>query len=71
MTHLLLPVASAFLAAPYASGKRDSLPERGGGLPILFLLFCIACAALSVVELLWPPAAAAVLAVETVVFPQL
>ena len=69
MTHLLLPYASAFLAAP--SGKWDRLPERSGGLPLLFLVFCLACAALSVVELLWPPAATAVLTFETVIIPQL
>ena len=71
MTHLLLPVASAFLAAPHVSGRRDSLPERDDGLPVLFLLFCVACAALSALEALWPSMAVAVSTIETVIVPQL
>ncbi len=71
MTHLLLPVASAFLAAPNASGRRGSLPERSDGLPVLFLLFCIACAAISILETFWPAVAVAVSAIEAVIVPQL
>ena len=72
MTHLLLlPVASAFLATPCASGDRGSHRDERDSLPVSFLIFCAACAALSVVEVLWPPADAAVFSVETVMVSQL
>ena len=65
-----LPVAIAFLAFP-ASRRRNSLPEKSDGLPVLFLLFCVICAAVSVLEALWPSMATAVSAIEAVIAPQL
>ena len=69
MTHLL-PVASAFLAVPCPPQKRDT-PDRGGGLPLLFLVFYLICAALSVIEAFWPSLAAAISAIQAVAMPQL
>ncbi len=71
MTHLLLPVASAFLAVPYTPGRPDPVPDRHGDLPLRFLLFCAVCAVMPVVELVWPPVAVAVSSVEIAMVPLL
>ena len=71
MTHLLLPITSVFLVTPISSSERDPGPDRGGAPPFVFLIFCLACAALSVLEALWPSMSDAVAAIQALVMPQL
>ncbi len=68
MANLLLPVASVFLAAPMFWAGAMARPESGSTPP---LVFCVACATLTAVEALWPPASAAAQAVEPVLVPLL
>ena len=71
MTHLLLPVASALLSTFHAPAGPDSAPERREDLPVLFLLFCVACAAMTAHEALRPAMTSLILPIETVIVPQL
>ena len=71
MTHLVLPVVAAFLAAPLAPGKPGFDPDRKADLPLVFVVFCALCMGLMLCEALWPPLPAALSTLDMTLVSQL